>query len=339
VGIENTVGVDGQPPSLTGAALAAKRLSRRRLTTELWLLAVVSAWAFNFSVTKYALTHGFLPLVYTAPSFALAGLIYCGLTLRRERSLHIGRRDLRLLCVAALVGISLNPLAFVYALHFASASMVGLLFGTGPVLVALVSHLSGSERMRSRGWIATAVAFAGVVLVAAGGTGGVSGTPWGISLALAAAACWAVYSVAIGSLVQRYSPLRLTAVVFLAGSLPLLVAASPQFVHEHWSQVTPLSWLAFLYSLLGAAVFANLVWFASIQRVGATHAARYTNLQPILAALFAVLVLSEKLGALQIAGGLVIAAGILIARQWRSPAPLADQAAHAARLATRRSTR
>ena len=324
VRIENTVGVDGQAPFPDGEPPAAERPSRRRLTTELWLLTAVAAWAFNFSATKYALTHGFSPLVYVAPSFALAGLIYCGLTLRRERSLRIGRRDLRLLCGTALVGILLNPLAFVYALHFASASMVALLFGTGPVLVALVSHSSGRERVGSRGWLATAIAFAGVALVALGGTGGASGTPLGISLALAAAASWAVYSVAIGSLVQRYPPLRLNAVVCLVGSLPLLVAASPQLVHEHWSQVTPLAWLAFLYSLLGAAVFANLVWFASIQRVGATHAARYTNLQPILAALFAVLVLSEKLGALQIAGGLVIAAGILIARQWRSPAPRAE---------------
>ncbi len=308
----------------TGEASAAKRLSGRRLTTEVWLLTVVSVWAFNFSVTKYALTHGFLPLVYTAPSFALAGLIYCGLTLRRERSLRIGRGDVRLLCGTALVGISLNPLAFVYALHFASASLVALLFGTGPVLVALVSHSRGNERVRSRDWLATAVAFTGVALVALGGTGGVSGTPWGIALAFGAAATFAIYSVGIGSLVQRYSPLRLNAVVCLVGSLPLLVAASPQLVHQNWSQVTPVAWVAFLYSLLGAAVVANLVWFASIQRVGATHAARYTNLQPILAALFAVLVLSEKLGALQAAGGLMIAAGILIARQWRSATSLAE---------------
>jgi drug/metabolite transporter (DMT)-like permease len=319
VQIENGVAVGNGAPVSTGEPPAAERPSGRRLTTELWLLAVVSAWAFNFSVTKYALTHGFLPLVYTAPSFMLAALIYCGLTLQRERSLRVGRGDLRLLGGAALVGITLNPLAFVYALHFASASMVALLFGIGPVLVALLSHSSGSERLRSRSWLATAIAFGGVALVALG-SGGVSGSPWGISLALAAAASWAVYSVAIGSLVQRYSPLRLNAVVFLVGSLPLLVAASPQLAREDWSRVTPLAWLAFFYSLLAAAVFANLIWYRSIRRVGATHAARYTNLQPILAALFAVLVLSEKLGALQIVGGLVIAAGILIARQWRSPA-------------------
>lgn len=304
--------------------LAAARLGKRRLTTELWLLAAVAAWAFNISAAKYALTHGFSPLVYAVPRFALAGLLFAALTLRRERSLRIGKRDLWLLLAASLLGISLSPLAFVYALHFASASTVALLIGTGPVLVALVSHYSGSERLRLRSWLATAVAFGGVALVVLGGSGGVSANRAGVLFALASAASWAVYSVAAGSLMQRYSPLRLNAVVCLVGSLPLLVAASPALAQEHWSRVTPLAWLAVLYSVLVASLFANLVWFTSIRRVGATHAARYTNLEPILAVLFAVLVLSEKLAALQIAGGLVITAGILIARQWRSPAPLAE---------------
>jgi drug/metabolite transporter (DMT)-like permease len=50
----------------------------------------------------------------------------------------------------------------------------------------------------------------------------------------------------------------------------------------------------------------------------------YANLQPFLGAFFAVVVLSEKMGVIQIVGGLVIGGGILIARLAQPPAPSPD---------------
>jgi drug/metabolite transporter (DMT)-like permease len=49
--------------------------------------------------------------------------------------------------------------------------------------------------------------------------------------------------------------------------------------------------------------------------VGPSRASLYANLQPFLGALFALLLLSERMTALQAAGGLAIAAGIVLARR------------------------
>lgn len=54
------------------------------------------------------------------------------------------------------------------------------------------------------------------------------------------------------------------------------------------------------------------------------RASLYTNLQPFLAAIFALLVLSERLGAFEIAGGFVIAGGLLLGRRRPLPAPLGE---------------
>jgi drug/metabolite transporter (DMT)-like permease len=66
------------------------------------------------------------------------------------------------------------------------------------------------------------------------------------------------------------------------------------------------------------------MWFEAIDRVGAARASLYANLNPFLGAFFALVVLSEEMGPLQFAGGLVIAAGILLARLARPPAPSPD---------------
>jgi drug/metabolite transporter (DMT)-like permease len=70
-------------------------------------------------------------------------------------------------------------------------------------------------------------------------------------------------------------------------------------------------------------VIGNVLWFIAIERVGASRSALYTNLQPFLGAVFAVFVLSEHLDALQLAGGLVIASGIVLAGRVKlSPQPV-----------------
>jgi drug/metabolite transporter (DMT)-like permease len=66
------------------------------------------------------------------------------------------------------------------------------------------------------------------------------------------------------------------------------------------------------------------MWFTAIDKVGAARASLYANLQPFLGAFFALVVLSEEMGTLQIVGGLVIGAGILLARSTRPPAPSQD---------------
>jgi drug/metabolite transporter (DMT)-like permease len=76
--------------------------------------------------------------------------------------------------------------------------------------------------------------------------------------------------------------------------------------------------------MLLSFVITNVLWFTAIDRVGANRASLYANLQPFLGALFAVLTLNETMGTLQIVGGAVIAAGILLARQRRAPVASVD---------------
>jgi drug/metabolite transporter (DMT)-like permease len=123
---------------------------------------------------------------------------------------------------------------------------------------------------------------------------------------------------------QRYSPYRISAFMLLAGSIPLLVTAAVQLAEQDWEALGPLVWACFVYSLFFSLVFTNIMWFTAIDRVGAARASLYANLQPFLGAFFALVVLSEEMSLLQFVGGIVIGAGILLAREARPPAPSPD---------------
>jgi drug/metabolite transporter (DMT)-like permease len=291
----------------------------RRPTADLMLLGTVGLWALNFTVSKYILDHGFHPLAYSSIRYACAAIIFAGITLAWEGSLRISRRDLPIIvfCTAVLFA---NQLSFVYALRFTTATTVALIFGTLPIFTALFARGSGVEHLPVRFWIAAGLSFAGVALVALGSGGKLSSNLKGDVLALSGSATWAAYSVAIGPLMRRYSPFRLSAVFLLAVTVALLAAGSGQVADQSF-HFGALVWIGFAFAVLGPLVITNLLWFTAIDRVGPSRASLFANLQPFLAALVALVLLSEPITMVQIVGGIAIAGGIVLA-SGRRPVPL-----------------
>ena len=294
----------------------------RRPTADLMLLATVSLWALNFTVSKYILDEGLHPLAYSAVRYGAAGVVFAAITFAWEQTLRLGRRDLLLVggCVAALFA---NQVCFVYALDLTSATTTALVFGTLPIWMGLFARGMGIERQSLRFWVAALLSFAGVALVAAGSGGELSTDIAGDALAVGGAATWAAYSVAIAPLMRRYSPFRLSSIFLLAVTLPLFAVGAPSIGSQDWD-FGWLVWLGFAFAVLGPLVTTNLLWFTAIDRVGPSRASLFANLQPFLAAIVALIVLSEKITTLQVAGGLVLAAGILLAPRPRPPVPGAD---------------
>jgi drug/metabolite transporter (DMT)-like permease len=278
------------------------------------LLFCVTVWGFNFTVSKYALGHGFAPLSYAAPRFAIATVLFVVIAYVRDGDLRLERRDLRRVAFWGAVAIASNQVAFMWSFEFASASTVALIFGTLPIFAGIFSQLLGVDRLGTRRWLAAAVSFSGVALVALGAVGGLSATLGGIVLSLYAPASFALYSIALAPLVRKYGTFRVNALASLFCLPVLLVAAVPQLVHTHWGSIDGLAWAGLVYSALLAYALTNLLWFVAVARVGAARASIYANLQPFLGAVFALLLLSEEMGPLQWAGGAAIATGIVLGR-------------------------
>ena len=304
-------------------ALRRNGAGRRAVPADLLLLAIVLLWSFNFTAIRYAVSHGFEPLTFAAFRWAIAALAFSIVTWRLEGSLRVSRRDLGILAVLAVCGLWLNQTALTYAIRLASAATVALLFGTLPAFIALFSGIAGVQRLRAREWAGIGISFAGVTLIALGGKGGISAHAGGIALAVLTAATFAAYSVAVVPLMRRYSPYRISAVTALIGSLLLAISGSWQLARQSWD-IGALAWGAMLYGALAAVGLGNLLWFKVIGRVGPGRAAVYLNLQPFLGAVFAMLVLSESLKPMQVAGGLVVGAGIALARVRRPVTPTAE---------------
>jgi drug/metabolite transporter (DMT)-like permease len=165
------------------------------------LSATIVLWALNLSVTRYILTHGFQPLSYTSTRYGAAALSFAAIALATERTLRIARPHLALVTGAALA-LSLNQVAFVYAVKTTSASLVALILAAVPIFAALIGLALRTEQLGRRFWIGAAISFAGVGLVVLGTGADVRHDRLGVVYGIVTAGTWAVYSVVITPLMR-----------------------------------------------------------------------------------------------------------------------------------------
>jgi drug/metabolite transporter (DMT)-like permease len=290
---------------------------RRFAPVDLMLLGTVLLWALNVTVTRYVLTHGWKPLAYGTIRYFAATSLFWIFTYRRERSFRIARKDFRLVGIAAL-SLFLNQLCFVYALKLSQASTVALLLGATPVFIGLITLTLRLEILSNAFWLGAVTTLGGIALIAAASGGNLSAGLGGDLLAVGLAFTWSCYTVAIAPMMRRYSPFRISAIVLAAGWVPLALVSIPQVAdqqfHFGWKV-----WLGFGYAVIGPLFLTNILWFTAIDRVGPSRASLFGNLQPFFAVFFALVLLSETLHPLEIAGGVLIFAGIALERFWHRP--------------------
>ncbi len=289
---------------------------RRPTSVEVMLLSAIGLWAFNLTFSRYILTHGLQPLAYSTVRYALASAVFVAIVAVAERSFRMTRSDLLVALIAGIV-VWINQIGFVYSLKTTSASVIALIMGSTPIFAALIGLALGREVLPGRFWLGAALSLAGVALVAFGTRQVLSGDAPGILYGLMTAATWAIYSILVTPLMRRYSASRISAIVLPISWVGVLIVGWPQTSSQDWNLGWEV-WLLLVAATLGPLVTTNILWFRSLDRIGASRATLATNLQPFLAAIVAVVFLGETMNLVQVLGGVLIGVGILAARR-RAP--------------------
>jgi O-acetylserine/cysteine efflux transporter len=285
-------------------------------SADLILLAATLLWSLNPVVVKVGIGE-ISPLAFPVLRFGIAGLAMLGVLRIREGSLRVARRDIWLIALTAILGVTINQACFVYSLTNTGASDVAFLFATGPIVTALLATAVGLERLGRRHWLSAIAGLAGVALIVGGGSHAALGTTplLGAALALCAVTCSSASALPIRSLLSRYTAWRILTYELLVGSALLLPFALPSLASQDFGHVSVAGWAAFGYSVIFTALLTNLLYFTAIGRVGPSRAAIFGYLQSFLAVLLAVLLLGESVLPLQLVGGLVVVGSVVVSRR------------------------
>jgi len=283
------------------------------------MLLVVMIWALNLSLVKIALAE-FPPMPYNGIRLLLAAGILLSWQLFTEKNLRLRARDLPKILLLSFSGYALYQYLFITGINLTTASNTAVIFGSAPIMISLLSSFFKHEKIKALGWLGIGLGFLGIYLVISGRAGGftLSRQTWkGDLLLFAAVFLWAHYSVSARPLLKAYSPLKFTAVTMGLGSLMFFPFTVPQLVRLPYGSISPKAWLCLLYSGGLALSLAMVLWFLSVRKVGNSQTAVYSNLQPVLAVVFAWLLLGETASVALLVGAAVIFIGIYFTRRGR----------------------
>ena len=131
---------------------------------------------------------------------------------------------------------------------------------------------------------------------------------------LAAVVCWALYTIGARPLMARHSPVGVTALSMLFGTIMYLPLAATALAGQDWSTVSALTWIKLVYSALFAICIAYTIWYAAVREIGSARTSVYSNLLPIVAMVTAYFWLGEPLGLDKLAGAAAVLAGVALTR-------------------------
>jgi drug/metabolite transporter (DMT)-like permease len=281
---------------------------------ELGQLLVVGLWASTFIVTKAAFAE-ITPLAFTFVRFALMTVLAFAVLAARGRTWRLRRADLPRFLLAGLAGYTFYQLGFVLGLERTSPFASSLLIAMVPLFTMLMLAVRG-ERTHARGWAGLALALAGVAIFLADQLErGADGSLIGDLLSLGAAVSFALYGVANRPLARDYPPETYTAYTLLAGSLPLLMIATPAALAQDWGAVSALGWLAIVYMVVLPVYVAYMIWNWAIARRGAAAATSFSLLVPIVSGSLSAWLFGEQFGLLKLLGAALVLSGLMIVRR------------------------
>src|SRR5215211_1052620 len=228
--------------------------------------------------------------------------------------LRVRWERLRLFALLGLVLFALFPLTFNIGLQYTEASRGAVMLATMPIWSALLGRIIG-ERLAGRQVVGVGFSVSGIALAflePGQVVGGDAMSLVGDGLLLLTGLLGALYGLIAKRALAEDHAATVTTYAMLIGTVLLLPAA---WVEGLVPAIGRLDWqllgLVVFLGVLGGAV-AFLLWTWALSRLTPTQVAVYVNLNPIVAALLAILLLGERRSALFLLGFAVVVTGVLL---------------------------
>jgi len=279
------------------------------------VLIIISAASFGVMpiFARLAYNAGAEPITVLFLRFTIAAVVMNLIMILRRTAYPRGLVLLELILLGAIAYVG-ESLAYFLALKMASAGLVALLLYIYPALVTALSAIFLKEHLTRVKIVALFIALSGTALTLRISGGG---SLMGILLGIAAAVDYAIYILLGSRIVRRSGPMASTTVIITstAGVYVGIVA-----IHGTTYPTTSTGWIAIIAIALISTVLAFVTFFTGLKRIGPTTTSTLSTFEPIVAVVLAAIVLGETISPIQILGGiLILAAVVLLATsdKWR----------------------
>lgn len=277
------------------------------IQAEIYLLCIVIIWGSTFALMKGILDQ-ILPLTFLAYRFFLAAFVLSVIFWKRLKNIdNITLRKGWLIGVFLFLGYTFQTVG----LKYTTATKTGFITGLSVVLVPIISYLFIKEKINRNSVVGVIFAVIGLWFLNYDSNFSFN---FGDFLVLLGAVSFAMHIISVGLYAKKvdYIPLVIVqlATVFVLCLLMAIIFEGPAL---HLSYSFNIWWIIIL-----TGVFATALAFYMQNRFQrystATKTAIIFSGEPIFAAVFAYLLLGEKVGVIAWVGGLLIIFGMIVSQ-------------------------
>lgn len=272
-------------------------MPNRLFAAHLALFMVALLYGANYSIAKIAMPEPIPPAAFIMLRALAASLLFWIASFWLKEK--VAKPDILRLAIASAFGVACNQLLFFKGLEMTSPISASLIMLTVPIVVLLFSVFFLNERLNSLkiSGIALGIIGAAYLILNTGSSTAFKATnPMLGNLFIGGnAIAYSIYLIMIKPLAQKYQAITLLKWVFLFGCFYVLPFGGPGAWAIDYRQLSAEIWAVLAFVLIGVTFFAYLLNAWALQRLPASVVSSYIYLQPLLAALIAILLGADEL--------------------------------------------
>ena len=270
------------------------------------MLASTVAFAVGPTAAKLALDNGSNTLTVVTLRGVVGAALMAFLVLVSRQGFGVDSRALRW-CFYCGVFYSLTVYGFIGSVAHVPVSVAVLVFFTHPILVAVLAHFRGGDRLTARKLLLAVAALAGLALALGPGLGTLD--PAGVALAALAAVAMCGMILCSARAQERATSTQVNLYATAASTIAFALLTTALVAWAPPSNTV--GWLGIAGAGAGIGI-GLLAFFAALRRLSPVRATMLSNVEPLVSILFAAAILGERLEPAQWAGvALVIGALVL----------------------------
>ncbi|MFI5253456.1 MAG: DMT family transporter [Bacteroidota bacterium] len=253
------------------------------------------------------------PVTLTLFRAGIAAIALVILALYRGTSFSFAKEDRPKIFFLGVLAIPLNQFLFLAAIKHTTPGNAALLFATTPTLVLLISAFMGHEKLTRLKTLGVITAFAGILIVIfEKGIDFRSDFMVGNLLLCVSVAAWALFTVFGRPMILKYGAFTTSAAAMILGAMMYLPFSIFNAVKFHYAILSLADYSGILYLALITSVVMYVLWTYALRKTEASKVAIFSNLQPVLTTILAVVLLGQIITPVFIVGGSIALAGVVL---------------------------
>lgn len=236
---------------------ALHRLTRHQLII---LVILTLVWGINWPILKIGVT-GFPAITFRSISMWIGWPLLGLVLLYMKVPFKVPRNEWKELVLVTTTNMFVWHVLIILAVQDLSSGRAAILGYTMPIFSAVIGVLFFKSSLRPRAWMGVAFAAMASMLLLWHELTQLSGKPYGVLIALVAAASWALGTQQIRH--TQMSVPTLTIVFWMTGMTAVVMSLfAIWFEMDRWTQPTASTWGSIMYNAVGIFVFAQAAWLS-----------------------------------------------------------------------------